>query len=291
MQQYLCPIPAKVLLLGEYVTLVGGTAVARPLHRFTTKWTNSTKNEAAQTPLYGLLNYLQQVEERGELLVKCDFSAFETALKNGFWLESTVPQGYGLGSSGAVVAAVYRDFCEKNTDFTVLKTHLAQIECFFHGASSGIDPLICYTENALVINADATISLAPETTSLTNFWLIDTQKPRKTEPLVAHFKQLYSENSYKAAIQNDYIPINEVCVAAYLNSDEAAFENAIFELSKLQISIFKDMIPDFLLEYWQEGLNSRRFCLKLCGAGGGGFMLAYAKNKTDLPVFLQNLVV
>ncbi len=281
------PIPAKVLIFGEYITLIGGTAVARPLDLFSTRWTNNIENKGAQKPLYGLLDYLRNLDKNGELRVNCDFNAFENCLKNGFWLESTIPQGYGLGSSGAVVAAVYRDFCEKTTDLGVLKTDLAQMESFFHGASSGIDPLICHTEKALVINADKTIDIAPESTSLNNFWLIDTQKPRKTEPLVAIFKEACRQKNYNDAVQNDYIPQSEACVKAYLSNDEASLERHIFELSRMQILFFEPMIPAFLLPFWQEGLNTQRFCLKLCGAGGGGFMLAYARNRADLPLFLQ----
>ncbi len=283
-------IPAKVLVFGEYITLIGGTAVARPLDLYSTKWTNISENQPAQKPLYGLLDYLKNLDKSGSLRVKCNFEQFENALKNGFWLESTVPQGYGLGSSGAVVAAIYRDFCEKTTDLSVLKTDLAQMESFFHGASSGIDPLICYTEKALVINADKTICLAPAATSLTNFWLIDTEKPRKTEPLVAVFQQFCADTVYNNTMKTDYIPRSETCINAYLNGNETDLARNIFELSLLQYELFKPMIPNFLRPYWHEGLTTGRFCLKLCGAGGGGFMLAYAKNKTDLPAFLQERV-
>ncbi|MEY4927982.1 MAG: hypothetical protein RI894_2418, partial [Bacteroidota bacterium] len=215
-----------------------------------------------------------------------------------------IPLGYGLGSSGTVVAAVYRDFCEKNDkkngeksgkteteDFAMLKNKLAQMECFFHGASSGIDPLICYTKQALVIHADKTIEIAAAHTSLDGFWLIDTQKPRKTEPLVAHFKQLCLDKDYLHELTNAYIPLNELCIAAYLKRNSDLLHQSIFELSALQLVFFKNMIPDFLLTYWNEGLTSQKFCLKICGAGGGGFMLAFAKNKTDLPLFLQERVV
>ena len=42
------------------------------------------------------------------------------------------------------------------------------------------------------------------------------------------------------------------------------------------------MIPDFLLEKWQDGLKSENYFLKICGAGGGGFMLSITKNLAQI---------
>ncbi len=165
------------------------------------------------------------------------------------------------------------------------------MECFFHGASSGIDPLICHTKMALIIHRDKTIEKAPSSATLDSFWLIDTQKPRKTEPLVAHFKQNCLDESYLNILMEKYIPCSDACVSAYLKQDTLLLDELMFELSALQLVVFKDMIPDFLIDYWRNGLTTRRFCLKICGAGGGGFMLAYAKNKSDLPTFLQKYIV
>jgi mevalonate kinase len=37
----------------------------------------------------------------------------------------------------------------------------------------------------------------------------------------------------------------------------------------------KEMIPVQIQSLWEEGINTEKFSLKLCGAGGGGFMLAF----------------
>lgn len=50
----------------------------------------------------------------------------------GLNFESNIPVGYGLGSSGALVAAIYDDFfTEKASEFSELKRDLADLESFF----------------------------------------------------------------------------------------------------------------------------------------------------------------
>lgn len=284
-------IPAKLLLFGEYVTLIGGTALALPISRFSTNWVNEPTNEAAQAPLVGLLNYMKTLWAQGDLIARCNFDAFEQSLKSGYWLPSNVPQGYGLGSSGAVVAAIYRDFCEKQADETLhldnLKMQLAQMESFFHGASSGIDPLVCYTKQALLIAKNNAVSRVAADLSLANFWLLDTQKARQTAPLVDFFNQSCQNAAYLNSLKSDYIPTNERCLAAYLGGDISGLEAGMRSLSAQQLVLFEAMIPEFLRPFWAQGISSGDFYLKLCGAGGGGFMLAFAKTKSDIPIDLQ----
>jgi mevalonate kinase len=38
------------------------------------------------------------------------------------------------------------------------------------------------------------------------------------------------------------------------------------------------MIPTDYEKFWKKGLESEDFKLKLCGSGGGGFLLGFASN-------------
>jgi len=44
-------------------------------------------------------------------------------------------------------------------------------------------------------------------------------------------------------------------------------------LSAFQYEHFSPMIPKLYREMWGEGLSSNDYSLKLCGAGGGGFLM------------------
>ena len=65
------------------------------------------------------------------------------------YFDSSIPQGYGIGSSGALVASIYDQYAlDKITvlenltkeKLQHLKTVFAAMESFFHGKSSGLRP-------------------------------------------------------------------------------------------------------------------------------------------------------
>jgi mevalonate kinase len=38
------------------------------------------------------------------------------------------------------------------------------------------------------------------------------------------------------------------------------------------------MIPDHLVSVWQKGIETNDYYLKLCGSGGGGFILGFTED-------------
>ena len=62
----------------------------------------------------------------------------DSDIENGLYFESTIPESYGLGSSGAVVAAIYESYKQEvgvDLEINDLKLILSNIESFFHGQS------------------------------------------------------------------------------------------------------------------------------------------------------------
>ena len=53
------------------------------------------------------------------------------------------------------------------------------------------------------------------------------------------------------------------------------------------------MIPDKFKKLWKEGIDSNSYYLKLCGSGGGGFILGFTENYEQAAAKLkdQNLQV
>jgi len=49
-------------------------------------------------------------------------------------------------------------------------------------------------------------------------------------------------------------------------------------LSKVVLDHFKPMIPTEFHELWREGLKTNDYYLKLCGSGGGGYILGFAPD-------------
>ncbi len=97
------------------------------------------------------LPYLKDLQEKAGSWDKLDLDRFESDIKNGLYFESNIPQGYGIGSSGALVAAIYDQYLinpNKNRkiltgmEISNLKEIFSRMESYFHGVSSGLDPLL-----------------------------------------------------------------------------------------------------------------------------------------------------
>lgn len=293
--------PSKLLLLGEYTIIKGSQALAIPFPVYSGQFQYGGD---AQN-LLDFCSDLEKKQEEGTLLCELDLGAFRAALGKGLNFESSIPTGYGAGSSGAVCAAVYQIFCENkaaiDTDLPQLKKVLAQLESFFHGASSGIDPLVSYLQKGVWIKSKNDFELISEhhfsntDASTGTLFLIDTQKSRQTAPLVEIFHQKYTSPHFQSQVQNKLIPITNEAISFLLNKQSSHVFDAFHQISHLQNDLFQEMIPPAFKNLWKEGVNSNTFKLKLCGAGGGGFILGYTLDfeqwKKEYPSFSTQSVL
>jgi mevalonate kinase len=51
---------------------------------------------------------------------------------------------------------------------------------------------------------------------------------------------------------------------------------------------FKPMIPEQFHAIWQKGIDTNDYYLKLCGSGGGGYILGFTRHGTS-QVILEGL--
>jgi len=58
-------------------------------------------------------------------------------------------------------------------------------------------------------------------------------------------------------------------------------------LSTLQLECFDGMISDKYREFWMEGLITGEYYLKLCGSGGGGFILGFTRDFTNTESYFR----
>lgn len=276
---------SKVLLFGEYSVIQGHDALAIPVDLFSGQWAFDEQLAVSQKILYDFYAYL----------AACDFETvqfqaadFKQDLDRSLVFRSDIPIGYGVGSSGAVTAAVFDRYFQKaaNLDLTNLKQILGKIESFFHGASSGLDPLVCYLDQAILIQGSNSQPIIPsKPASDFGLFLLDTGKPRRTAPLVeAYLEKQHSRPAFQQVVEHQIAPINHHLIQQYLSGDRAELWKYFDQISRLQWAHFQEMIPEHIHSVWQEGLAADQFRLKICGAGGGGFMLGMsAKAKASLP--------
>lgn len=270
---------AKILLFGEYGIIKGAKGLALPFPSFSGELTH--RNDPSKPSLDKIVNHIN----RSKILKKeLHVDKLVNDLKSGLSFHSNIPQGYGLGSSGAVCAAIFSQY-SKNYDrhqnydsdeLGYLQELLGIIESYYHGTSSGLDPLISFFSKPILIHRGQRIEFIdfPNLEILGQFYLLDTQIERKTSPLVHQFLKDYSEQSYQQGI-NKFIELNNLLIENTLEGDKVSFQENFRELSRIQYLYFDKMIPTSVKEVWLSGLESKDYFIKLCGAGGGGFFMVY----------------
>ncbi|MFN0173760.1 MAG: mevalonate kinase [Saprospiraceae bacterium] len=268
---------AKLLLFGEHVLLLGASALAVPVAAFGGQWAWSEQRDRHHQRL---LQFAQS--EALESLEIIDTERFASELKDGLLFHSNIPTGYGLGSSGALCAAIYERFASgKTEDLTELKSIFARMESFFHGNSSGIDPLTSYVATPILIqNKTEVTRVSPQNweTNKPTVFLLDSQLPRRTGPLVEWFLEQNQEPVFAQKLSREYLPAHEHVIRAWLSANAELFWPNLRLISAFQFENFAPMIPKTLHSFWENSLDRQDFVLKICGAGGGGFVLGFARN-------------
>jgi mevalonate kinase len=285
---------AKVLLFGEYTIIKGTAALAFPLNVYQASWKYAA--EIDNKNLKEWSKYIDNQDFNGDF--NFDANRFNTELSKGLYFDSNIPIGYGVGSSGALCAALYDTFSIPNTKLSVtensifkLKSIFQTLENFFHGSSSGIDPLICYLEKALLIqgkNDAKVIDLEFSASDKTVIFLLDTKQPRQTEPLVNFFLESLKQENFNKKVETEICLYNEKAIEAFLNKDTERLFYYLKLISKFQLQSFPPMIPKGFENIWKKSLEHNQFTLKLCGAGGGGFILGFTQDWEKTNTILED---
>ncbi|MBL7776601.1 MAG: hypothetical protein JNK89_11400, partial [Saprospiraceae bacterium] len=276
--------PAKLLLFGEYLILTGSRALAVPVPMFYGQW-----QKAGPTDRLGM--NLENFARSTALAQVFGFNGQKMLedLEAGWFFQSNIPQGYGLGSSGALCAAVYdRYVAEKSTDWMLLKQVFAGMESFFHGQSSGIDPLTSYLNQPLWISNHQQIlpgASHSDSAEAPLIFLIDSRTPRQTAPLVAWFMKQQEDAGFVQILETDWRQWHNHVLQSWELGDWEQFWLALRQVSEFQLRYLSPMIPESLRSVWERSLEGTAFFLKICGAGGGGFVLGFARSATALSDF------
>jgi len=296
---------SKLLLFGEHSIIKGSQALAMPLFHFSGSWEYAIENmEEKQMNLPTFANHLKKLKKTNELLFDLDIKRFKNELDKGLFFNSNIPTGYGVGSSGALCAAVYDTFCNKklekiSANFLALKKIFAQLESFFHGSSSGTDPLICFLEKVILLESSERIEQVdfPKRINLDEhnrgqFFLLNTKMQRETNTFVNIFLEKCTNDYYFARIQSELNPLVDEAITAFLNQDGKSLFEMIHEIGHFQFKYFLEMIPSDFRTIWLDGLANNLYKLKLCGAGGGGFLLGmtFDFKKTQENLANYNLI-
>ena len=285
---------AKILLFGEYGIIKNAKALSIPYNYYkgALRMDNNT-SEAAVSSNAKLKAFAGHLTTLDSALVTFDHKRLTSDLNKGIYFDSSIPQGYGVGSSGALVAAIYDRYAfEKITvlenltrqKLTKLKDIFSAMESFFHGKSSGLDPLNSFLSLPILIHSKSKI----EPTGIPSqsqkgkaaVFLLDSGMTSETAPLVSIFLDNLETPAFRKMMKHEFIAISDRCIEHFLSGNISDLFSDVKKLSSVVLEHFSPMIPKRFRAVWKKGIDTNAYYLKLCGSGGGGYILGFTQ---DLP--------
>lgn len=286
---------SKILLFGEYGIIKDSKGLSIPYNFYNGALKISDDvtdfTAASNKNLSKLADHLEQLTQTDTAFPAIDIASLRADIAQGMYFDSSIPQGYGVGSSGALVAAVYDKYAlEKITvlenltreKLLVLKEIFGKIESFFHGKSSGLDPLNSYLSLPILINSQQDIEPAGIPSQTVNgrgaVFLLDSGIVGETAPMVNIFMENMKQAGFRTMLKNKFVKYTDKCVADFLSGDVKGLLGNVKKLSGIVLDNFKPMIPEQFHALWKNGLDTGDYYLKLCGSGGGGYILGFTDD-------------
>lgn len=286
---------SKILLFGEYGIIKDSKGLSIPYNFYNgaLKVDENPSQEAIKSnaSLKRFVTYLEQLQNDQPELVTFNLDILKADVERGMYFDSSIPQGYGVGSSGALVAAIYDKYANKKITvlenltrekLLQLKTIFSQMESFFHGKSSGLDPLNSYLSIPILINSkdniEATGIPSQSATGKGAVFLLDSGIVGETAPMVNIFMENLKEEGFRRMLKNQFVKYTDACVENFLGGDMKSLFKNTKQLSKVVLNNFKPMIPEAFHGIWQQGIDTNDYYLKLCGSGGGGYILGFTED-------------
>ena len=291
---------AKILLFGEYGIIEDSQGLTLPysFYKGTLKF-SGLESDFEKKSNDSLLKYSEYLKDlKLPETFRLNISKFKKDIKKGLFFDSNIPQGYGVGSSGALVAAIFEKYSLKSyepeqvskDELKNLRTIFGQMESYFHGKSSGIDPLICYMNLPILIESRDSVDKVTVPASHEGkgaIFLIDSGMTGETGPMVQIFFEKMKTEGFRKTMKEEFIRYNNACIDAFLKKEMTPLFRNLKSLSVWAYEHFKPMIPESIYNAWKKGLDTNAYYLKLCGSGGGGYILGFTKDYAKAEKMLE----
>ena len=283
---------SKILLFGEYGIIKDSKGLSIPYNFYNGALKmDANPNQSAIESNQNLKKFIQYLSEIDTNLVAFNLDQLQQDINAGMYFDSSIPQGYGVGSSGALVAALYDKYAQDKITvlenltrdkLLKLKAIFSEMESFFHGKSSGLDPLNSYLSIPILINSKDNIEATGIPSQNTNgkgaVFLLDSGIIGETAPMVGIFMEKMKQEGFRTMLKNQFIKHTDACVEDFLKGDINSLFRNTKQLSKVVLNHFKPMIPKQFHTIWKAGIESNAYYLKLCGSGGGGYILGFTED-------------
>ena len=227
---------SKILLFGEYGIIRDSKGLSIP-YNFYNGALKKDENPSAEAiasnaSLKRFAIYLETLQTEQPDLVAFDLTALKNDVETGMYFDSSIPQGYGVGSSGALVAAIYDKYATHKITvlenltrekLLQLKNIFSQMESFFHGKSSGLDPLNSYLSIPILINSKDNIEATGIPTQSFDgkgaVFLLDSGIVGETAPMVNIFMENLKDKGFRTMLKNQFVKYTDACVENFLHAN------------------------------------------------------------------------
>ena len=290
--------PAKVILFGEHFVVYGEPAIVLAIDRraYATVAVRPDKRIHLQSTNLGFAgsfeNGVFKIEQGDAKEARLKFEAIRLAVEKvmrvcgqdvglNIEINSAVPVAAGLGSSAAVIAAVTAavgSLLEAKLSKEDIFRVTCETEKVVHGTASGVDPAISTFGGALLFQIDTGFKPL-EAKSNIPLVVGDTGVERSTRVQVEKVRSVME--NYPSLFE----PLRKTAREIVLRAIDAFKENDLATLGDLMninhALLYGMGVSDESLE-WLINASRKAGALgaKLTGAGGGGCMIALARDET-----------
>ncbi|MBW2733149.1 MAG: mevalonate kinase [Deltaproteobacteria bacterium] len=278
--------PAKLILLGEHFVIFGAPALAVPLLDLTTRVTLRQVNAPgahlgelswapATDPHPRHLEAKQRRQARG--LLEHAITRVAPNSTSGFLLEahSSIPLGYGLGSSAAFAVGVtvtLHALLNLHPDASTLSHHAHALEKMVHGNPSGIDEAVVLKGLPLSLRKGEATKLLKLSSPL-SLVLASAGSPGSTREAVARVAALREHAPERfASLVAKADALGEAGIAACATGNLCALGALLDRAHALLQKV--GVCPPRLDDLVQKARQAGALGAKITGAGLGGFMVA-----------------
>jgi len=282
--------PAKVILSGEHAVVYGKPALVCAIDKRLMATVIEGKN--ADSKMAEIIFFVKKYLRDKNIPVaekNCHVS-----------IQSDIPVGRGLGSSGALSVAASAALMEFFTGVQYKPEEINncayQLEKLFHKNPSGVDPttscfggLIYYRQEFEFLKSIASLHAKIPKKIAENLYLIDSGKPfETTAEMVQKVGKMYNKRSiFIESIFQKIEKTTKRMVVSLMKEDKEFFKQTIKENESLleKIGVVSSQTKKLLYTLKPFGIG------KITGAGGkkngSGYILFYSMKKNKLEKYLQ----
>ena len=102
------------------------------------------------------------------------------------------------------------------------------------------------------------------------------------------FFEKMKKEGFRKTLKEEFIKYNNACIENFVKGEYNPLFANLQKLSAWGYEHFRPMIPQKLVNAWKTGIDTDTYYLKLCGSGGGGYVLGFTQDYDKAKSYLKD---